>query len=105
MSAPAPYRRLRWAGRIEGVTLVLLLGVAVPLKRVWGYPDLASVMGPIHGLAFIAYALALAETVSSGGWRPIEIIRTALVAVVPFGPFFNDRFVGRKAAEAALVHP
>jgi integral membrane protein len=94
-----PYRRLRWAGRVEGVTLVLLVGIAVPLKRIGGISDGVALMGPIHGAVFIVYLLALAEAVADGRWTAREIARTALVAIVPFGPFFNDRFIARKEAD------
>jgi integral membrane protein len=48
-------RRLRYASLLEGTTLLLLLGIAVPLKHIFGWDMGVRVMGPIHGLAFVSY--------------------------------------------------
>ncbi|NJO32360.1 MAG: DUF3817 domain-containing protein [Rhodospirillales bacterium] len=96
-----PIGRLRLASRVEGTTLILLIGVAVPLKYLAGQPQLVSAMGPIHGVAFIGYLLLLAEATASGGWNPREVLRTAALSIVPFGPFLNERFLSLKAAAIA----
>ncbi len=46
-------RRLELASLVEATTLVLLVGVAVPLKHFAGQPTAVAVMGPIHGLASV----------------------------------------------------
>jgi integral membrane protein len=91
--------RLRIVGYIEGVTLISLLFVAVPLKRIFGMPELVSVLGPIHGLTFVAYLVCVINVVSSGGWLKREIFRTVIVAIIPFGTFFNDHYLASKHEE------
>ncbi len=95
-----PLRRLRLAGRIEGATLLLLLLVAVPLKHLAGMPGLVTVLGPVHGVAFIAYLVALLDKVAGGGWRPRDMARAGLVALVPLGTLVNDRWLARREAAA-----
>jgi integral membrane protein len=94
-------RRMRLASLLEGVTLVSLLFVAVPLKHVAGYPTATSVMGPIHGMAFLLYIWMLIQTVASADWSRAEIARAIIVAFIPFGAFANERFLRRK--ELALA--
>jgi uncharacterized protein DUF3817 len=48
-------RRMRLVSLLEGSTLVALLLVAVPLKHIAGYPAATSIVGPIHGMAFLLY--------------------------------------------------
>ena len=91
-----PIKLLRWAGFIEGTTLLLLLCVAVPLKHVGGIPQATSVLGPIHGLTFVCYFVSAVNAVSGGSWRKPEIIRIVIAAVLPFGTFVNDRWLARK---------
>jgi integral membrane protein len=82
-------RRLRRMAAVEGATLLLLLLVAVPAKHLFGYPDATRLVGPVHGVTFVAYAWTLLATVSGGGWRRGEIARLVLAALVPFGALAN----------------
>ena len=91
-------RRLEAASLVEGSTLILLLFVAVPLKHLGGWPAASSVLGPVHGLAFLFYVWTAIETASGGGWTRREVARLLLVALVPFGGFANLPFIQRKAA-------
>ncbi len=97
----AQLRRLRLAALVEGVTLVVLVLVAVPAKHLFGLPAATKVMGPVHGLAFVAYAWMLLATVSGGSWRRGEILRLVVAAFVPFGALLSAGLLQRK--EATLV--
>ena len=92
---------LRRVGRIEGATLLLLLCVAVPLKRIAGIEVGTAVMGPIHGIAFILYFHVACATVFDGRWSAGGIVRVLGAALVPFGTFLNERML--RTREAADV--
>lgn len=94
----AQVRRLAIASAAEAVTLVLLVGVAVPLKHWAGYANAVHVMGPVHGLAFLAYAWIAVQTVAGGGWGGADAARLLVGALVPFGGFLNLPFLSRRAA-------
>lgn len=101
-----PYRRLRLAGWIEGATLLLLLFVAVPLKRVFGIPEATRVVGAVHGLAFVAYLVVLADTAAGAAWRLREVALAFGAALVPVGTFVHSRRLARaEAAQAAAAPP
>jgi integral membrane protein len=51
--------KIRLIALLEGSTLLLLLFVALPLKYKLGIPMAVSVMGPIHGIAFMFYLSVL----------------------------------------------
>jgi integral membrane protein len=86
-------RHLRYACVIEGVTLLILLGVAVPLKHLANQPTAVSVMGPVHGLAFLVY-LWLAINIASGArWKKREVVCVLGAALVPFGGIFVWKFI------------
>lgn len=82
-------RRLRLASLGEGTTLILLVGIAVPLKYLAGQPLGVRVMGPVHGLMFLAYLWTSVQTVAGGGWSGRDIARLLIGALVPFGGFLN----------------
>lgn len=98
--APARLRRLRLAALIEGTTLVALLLIAVPLKHLAGLPGAVSLIGPVHGVAFIGYLALVLHAYAGGGWRAGEITRLVVAAFIPFGAWFSIRQLKRKQAKA-----
>lgn len=90
-------RRLQWVAILEACTLVLLICVAVPLKHVWGWPLGVKLVGPVHGLAFIFYAVVLLQSIGADMWQRREIALLALSAFVPFAGFRTSRFFARRA--------
>lgn len=95
----AQLRWLRLASLGEGTTLILLVGVAVPLKHLAGYAFGVKVMGPAHGLMFLAYLWTVVQTVSGGGWSGRDVARLLIGALVPFGGFLNITLLQRKLRE------
>ncbi len=87
---------LRGAALIEGVTLLLLLFAAMPLKYWAGMAIATRVMGPIHGVAFLSFSWLLLHTTSAEGWARSEALPTLLLAVVPFGGFVTERRLARR---------
>ncbi len=87
---------LRIASWLEGATLLLLVLVAVPLKRLWEIPDGVTVMGPIHGVAFLGYVLMVLHAL----WMRWLSARSALLLVgaafIPFGAFFVRSVFSRR---------
>lgn len=103
-SRHAECRQLRWmrgVSLLEGVTLVILVFVAVPLKHLAGYSVATATMGPIHGMAFLLYVWMLSQTATFFQWPKNEVLRLALFAFIPFGAFANERWLKRKEAELA----
>lgn len=90
-------KRLHLAALIEASTLILLVCVAVPFKHVWGWPVGVRFLGPVHGLAFIGYAIVLLQSVGAGMWQRRDIALLLLSAFVPFAGFRTARFFARHA--------
>lgn len=89
-------RRLEILSIVEATTLVLLVCVAVPLNHVFGWPLGSRILGPVHGLAFLAYGWTALQTVAAGDWRGRDIARLFIVAFVPFAGYFNIAWLRRK---------
>ena len=86
---------LRLCSILEATTLIVLLFVAVPLKHLGHFPVAVTVMGPLHGLAFLAYVWAVFDTTSNMRWKAHEIARLVLAAFVPFAGFSTGRYVDK----------
>ena len=91
-------QRLRHLGWLEGLSLILLVLIAVPLKYGWDTPVYVRVLGPIHGFFFSIYCLQLVYVGTKLSW-PIDKVLTFFVAsLIPFAAFALD---GRLRAEEA----
>jgi len=80
-----------WIARLEGLSLLLLVGLAVPLKYGLGMTEATLVPGWIHGGLFVAYVAALAWV----GWRESwGLGRAGLAFVAAWLPFGTMVFEG-----------
>jgi integral membrane protein len=96
---------LRWTSLAEGATLILLVCLAVPLKRLAGMPEFVSFMGPLHGAAFLVYVVMVMRAVSINLLSFVETLQMLLVAFIPFGAFFMMGLFRRKAAALDGAQP
>ncbi len=95
--------RLRLLGMIEGLSYVLLLGVAMPLKYLAGMPMAVRVVGTAHGILFVAYFVALALATLERRWPLSRVTTLAVASLLPFGPLFVDGFLSREAREPSAA--
>ena len=83
--------RLRIVALLEGISLIVLVGIAVPLKYFCQNPSLVKTMGPVHGMLFLLF---IVNTVSVGvehKWKFKETTWKVLLACfIPFGTFYVD---------------
>ncbi|MDF3069508.1 MAG: rane protein [Polyangiaceae bacterium] len=95
--------QFRVVAYLEGISYLLLLGVAMPLKYLADLPLAVRVMGSVHGALFVAFVVTLVRAAWARRWpisRPTWMFATSLV---PFGMVVLDRAVRREldAAPAA----
>jgi integral membrane protein len=83
--------RLRIIGFLEGISLLALLGIAVPFKYVNNDPQLVKTLGPIHGALFVLFVFNALGTAIEQKWKFRKTTWKVLVAcMVPFGTFYID---------------
>ena len=90
------YKRLRWAGYAEGVSFLVLLGIAMPLKYLAGKPEAVRFVGSVHGALFIAYLLTVALAARRFRWKSTTVVLAVASAVIPLGPFWFDAKLRRE---------
>lgn len=80
-----------WISRLEAISFLMLLGVAMPLKYIWMWPMGVEVVGMLHGVLFLAYE-ALAFTLrKTKGWTTTQWLIISVCALLPFGPFYVEK--------------
>jgi integral membrane protein len=100
-----PVHQLRHLALIEGVSFLLLLFIAMPLKYLADLPAAVTWVGWIHGVLFMLLcALLLYCTVMArwSWWRTLLIL---IAALVPFGPFAIDRRMKQYVQEVEQQQP
>ena len=92
-------RNLRVAGIAEGISFILLLTIAMPMKYYMDMPEAVKVVGWAHGVLFIAYGLAVLLAIRAMRWNFLSVVLALAASVVPFGTFILDRQLRRRAQE------
>lgn len=100
-SDPVAVRRFRQVSVAEGISLLLLMGVAMPLKYLAGIPMATKVVGWVHGALFVAYIVALLFTAADREWKWTRTLLFFVVANVPFGFLVVERMLRRDSETPA----
>jgi integral membrane protein len=94
--------RFRWIALLEGVSYLLLLFIAMPLKYFADMPLAVRITGMAHGVLFVAYGGLVALLLARGTFSLMRAAWAMLMSLVPFGTFVLDRQLARdEAAESA----
>ncbi|MDQ1162563.1 integral membrane protein [Chryseobacterium sp. SORGH_AS 447] len=89
--------RLRMIAILEGISLLVLVFIAVPLKYGFDNPSLVKMMGPVHGSLFLLFLFTTLSVGVEQGWKFKEITWKVLLAcVIPFGTFYIDHKILRR---------
>ncbi|MFD2170402.1 DUF3817 domain-containing protein [Tumebacillus lipolyticus] len=91
-----PIGRLRAIGWVEGVSFLVLLLIAMPMKYWMDIPGPVTVVGAIHGVLFILYILAVVQAAVVHKWSLKWIVGALIASSVPFGTFVLDARLRRK---------
>ncbi|MBY0513806.1 MAG: DUF3817 domain-containing protein [Gemmataceae bacterium] len=99
--------RFRAVALAEGVSFLVLLLVAMPLKYAAGRPEAVLYVGWAHGLLFMLYAVAGFAALFARGWGLMAGVWGFVAAVLPGGTFVYDaRFLrGEEQKERAGRRP
>ena len=75
---------------LEGVSYILLLFIAVPIKYFANNAEYVKLLGMPHGLLFMAYILLAIIIAGELKWNTKTLTFILLAAIIPFGTFYID---------------
>ncbi|NEM97008.1 DUF3817 domain-containing protein [Pontibacter burrus] len=96
-----PLSRFRAVAIYEGYSYLILLFIAMPLKYIFGIPEMVKYVGWAHGVLFVAYVALLAQVFFTEKWSILKAIVAFILSLVPFGTFYLDKKL--KQEEAAKL--
>jgi integral membrane protein len=84
----------------EGVSFLVLLLIAMPLKYMAGYPMATMIVGSLHGILFIGFLIMAWEVKKEykRDWRWFG--KAFLASILPFGTFVLDKEWKKEAMAA-----
>ncbi len=83
--------RVRIIGMAEAVSFLVLMGVAMPLKYLAGFPAAVKWTGWGHGILFVLYGLIVLAALLKGRISFGKSVLAVAASLVPCGPFLLDR--------------
>jgi integral membrane protein len=78
----------RWIANLEGISFLLLLLIAMPLKYIWQQPWLTQQVGMAHGVLFVGYIIAVLAVRKELAWSNKQVMLAMFLSFVPFGTFY-----------------
>lgn len=88
-------RAFRVVSVVEGISLLLLLLVAMPLKYVWGMDGVVAIVGMAHGVLWLLYVAMSLPVSHLARWSVGYWLFALLMSVLPFGFLLLDRSLKR----------
>jgi integral membrane protein len=92
--------QLRIVGFLEGVSFLVLLLIAMPLKYFWEMPMAVKMVGMAHGVLFILYIVYALVVAIQQKWSFWTLTLVVLASFVPLGTFLADARIFSKVEGA-----
>jgi integral membrane protein len=92
-------RNLRVIGILEGISYLVLLCIAMPMKYYLGMPQVVKIVGWCHGVLFMLYIPAVFLARKAMQWSFFPLLVALAASLVPFGTFILDKSLKRREAE------
>lgn len=83
-------KAFRIVALLEGVSFLILLFIAMPLKYMMDMPLPVRITGMVHGVLFIAFIFYLMQVKSEKNWPLKKAFIAFLASLLPFGTFVLD---------------
>ena len=87
---------LKIIGWLEGISFLVLLCIAMPLKYYAGKPEAVKHVGMAHGVLFIVYLLLVTIVSLKQKWHFKEIIIAVIASFIPLGTFYAEKTIFSK---------
>lgn len=82
--------RLRIIGFLEGISLLILLFIAMPMKYFFNNPDATRLIGSVHGALFLLFIINTLSVGIEQNWKFGTTWKVLIACVIPFGTFYID---------------
>ncbi|AMS27135.1 membrane protein [Bacteroidetes bacterium UKL13-3] len=75
---------------LEGLSYLVLVFIAMPLKYFAGQPEMVKRVGMAHGLLFVLFLLTLVQATTELNWKWTKSLNAFVLSFLPFGTFWFE---------------
>jgi len=76
---------------LEGISLLVLLFIAMPIKYIWDAPQMVSTVGMAHGVLFLMYIVFAILVYTELKWVRKTLAIVMFASIIPFGTFYVEK--------------
>ena len=84
------FKLISW---LEGISYILLLFIATPIKYLQGNPEYVKMLGMPHGILFVIYIVLAIMLKYEFKWSNKTFGMVCLLSILPFGTFFVGKYL------------
>lgn len=84
------FKLISW---LEGISYILLLFIATPIKYLQGNQEYVKMLGMPHGILFVIYIVLAIILKYELNWNNKTFGMVCLLSILPFGTFFVGKYL------------
>ena len=88
--------RLRLNGFAVGISLLVLIFIAIPIQYFGGNPYPVKIIGWIHSILFIHFLYQSYIVKEEQDWPMSFVLNSLLASLLPFGTFIFDKWLKKQ---------
>ena len=92
------FSRFRLISFVEGISYLLLVFIAMPLKYMFDYPLAVKIVGMSHGVLFILFFVALVMAMNKYKWKFLGF-QLFVYSLIPFGFILIEKIIMKNPAK------
>lgn len=89
-------KKFKLTNKIEGISFIILLFVAMPLKYMFAMPLATKIAGMTHGLLVFVFIYYIFEAKREVNLTWKEVALYSVLSLIPFGSFYTDKLLSKK---------
>ena len=94
--------KFKIVNKIEGLSFIILIFIAMPLKYSFGYPVATKIVGMTHGILVFVFIYQIIEAKKEAGFTMKETALYSLLSLIPFGSFYTDKLLVKKIEDSKV---
>lgn len=96
------FSRFRLISFIEGISFLILVFIAMPLKYIAGIALAVKIVGMTHGVLFILFVLALLMALKKYKWNSFLNFKLFVYSLIPFGFILIEKAIMKDSVKKLI---